>query len=588
MYIMRSFSVCLAALFGVTLMSTSAFSRHDFSATHGVTETDAGFETTVGGSFLDFGTTSPDADCKTSYLLMEVKVSSPSHFKVFWVQSDPLPLKAGSQTFHVSETGVWTTKAIDLSQFASYKQSDLLRLQPQAGAGLTFDVKNVRFASFGEVPESCYRELVHFRAFTGKLHYLPQEAIEYKATLFAHNWPEKQSSKTLKVKLFDLEGTLLAQDVEHFGLHTGCGTKELYGFFEHTPNLRPGKYTLEAEVADQKSGFSLTAKHDFGVIDTKTDPFVCETPFKFVKDFSIVKGPDNRWHVFSITGDFASSHDWYAPGQERTFSHSSSEDLRTWTVHEPVLSIGDDKYPDGIGTYKDRNIWAPHVISHGNLYYMFYTSVNGATSQSISLATSTDLFKWTDYEKNPVLTFEGVDWAHWRRDGGCAGRDPCVLEDGDKFYMYVTADAREGEKRGVVAVCESDDLFNWTNPQIAVRGNIASESPQVYKSQGYYYMLTSSHGAGTFRSKDPVEGWEPFDFPRPPVQQVEKYVNTSGAYAEEVVGLSDNSLLFAALTFRYWGNSIYIFRASLDSSGAIAGYESPFKIDRKEGGIKNE
>jgi hypothetical protein len=154
-----------------------------------------------------------------------------------------------------------------------------------------------------------------------------------------------------------------------------------------------------------------------------------------------------------------------------------------------------------------------------------------------------------------------------------------VLTDNGKFYIYVTADANSGEDRGAVAVAESDDLIHWKNPQIAVRGKIASESPQVWKSGDTYYMVTSSHGAATYSSKNPVTGWEPTPFPRAPIWETEHYVPTSGGYAEEVARMDDGSIIFAALTWRLWGNSIYIYKMKTDKNGNPTGYESPFKVD---------
>ena len=173
---------------------------------------------------------------------------------------------------------------------------------------------------------------------------------------------------------------------------------------------------------------------------------------------------------------------------------------------------------------------------------------------------------------------ENVPWSNWKRDTGGSGRDPMVLADGGKFYMYFTADAKEGPETGVVAVWESDDLLHWSNPRIAVRGNIACESPHVWKSGDTYYMFTSAQGADTWSSKHPVTGWTRTPIPRAPVGEVEKYVRTSGGYAEELVRLDDGTLVLAALTFRRWGNSIYFFKVETDKDGRTVGYRSPFEF----------
>ena len=89
-------------------------------------------------------------------------------------------------------------------------------------------------------------------------------------------------------------------------------------------------------------------------------------------------------------------------------------------------------------------------------------------------------------------------------------------------------------------------------------------------------MTTSSTGAAVWKSKHPDKDWSEVDFPRPPVQTLEKYVPTSVSYAEEVAPFGANSLLMASITWRHWGNSIYISKIVTDNEGQPIRYESPF------------
>jgi sucrose-6-phosphate hydrolase SacC (GH32 family) len=244
------------------------------------------------------------------------------------------------------------------------------------------------------------------------------------------------------------------------------------------------------------------------------------------------------------------------------------------------LSISENDYPDGNEKYEDRNIWAPHVIYHEGTYYMFYTSVNKQVSQSVSLATSKDLFNWKKHDKNPIVRLEDAEWASWRRDGWADFRDPAILKDGDTFYMYCTVHAKDG--RGTVSVCKSRDLFNWTTPTIAAVGKPAMESPFVWKQGGHYYMTTSSTGGGTWKSSYPDKKWVNVGFSRPPLPTMEKYVPTSVSCAEEVVPFGDGNLLMASLTWRYWGNSIYLSKIISDKDGQPTRYESPFVLEMSE------
>jgi hypothetical protein len=139
--------------------------------------------------------------------------------------------------------------------------------------------------------------------------------------------------------------------------------------------------------------------------------------------------------------------------------------------------------------------------------------------------------------------------------------------------------AKPGELDGAVAVMESDDLCHWRNPRIAASARHAMESPQVWKGGDKYYMTTSAHGGGLWESDGPVKGWKRSDFKRPEIADFEKYVGTSGSYAEEVVRMDDGTLVMASCTWRYWGNSLYLFKVVEDETGKPAGYESPFKLD---------
>ena len=46
-------------------------------------------------------------------------------------------------------------------------------------------------------------------------------------------------------------------------------------------------------------------------------------------------------------------------------------------------------------------IWAPHIIKHDGLYYMYYTSIG--TPRAIRLATSKDLWTWEHPSDEPIL-----------------------------------------------------------------------------------------------------------------------------------------------------------------------------------------
>jgi hypothetical protein len=412
------------------------------------------------------------------------------------------------------------------------------------------------------------------RCFTSKLHFLPEEKIAWRALVYRDKYPDLQSSKIMTVELLDAAGNVMDSDVQQYGLPPEKSVQQLDGAFAPHKAWASGKYRIKVTSEDQRTGIRFQSVHDFGVL-APTDPYVCELPFRFLKDFTIVRDDAGMFHVYGITGELIGGHGWEYDGQERTFCHVTSSDLRHWKSESPVLSIHDKFYPDGNGRYQNRNIWAPHIIRTKQKYYMYYTSVNNAVSQSISLAISDDLYHWKEYEQNPVLTLEHSSWADWARDRWADCRDPMVLEHQGKYYMYVTARAKAGEPKGVAAVSMSDDLLHWSEPVIAMRGQ-QPESVQVWPGGSTFFLTASTGIRGS--SVDPFKGWQAENFVTLPLPGCEPYVHTSSGYADEICALPAGRRLYATLTWRLWGNSVYLFELIDNPDGSPAKYISPFTI----------
>ncbi len=558
-------------------MNTALASTPEWKELRNVERTREGYRTTGHDPWLVSEDFDPPLPAQRCYLLVELTSSRRETMQIFWRAKDEEFSEERSARFEFPASERPLVRVVDLNAEGKFGDVQAMRFDPAQAAGLKFQIKRLELITLGEVPQGAWESLLEFECYTSKLHYQPGERIEYKATMQSRSYPDRESSKILQVKMYDENGKEVGSAVQHYGLLPTHLIRELQGVADVPEPLKPGRYELAATSIDQRSGLVLKATRTFAV-QAPEDPLIYETPFKYISDFSFIRGEDGLWHVFGITGDLTPGMIWTQDGQARTFSHGSSPDLRNWTYHRPVISISDDTHPDGKGRYKDRNVWAPHVIRHGDTYHMFYTSVNEFISQSISLATSKDLFEWKEYEHNPVFTLEGVEWAHWVRDGWSDCRDPAVLIDGDTFYLYVTAEAakKEGmrdEERGLVVVAESDDLIHWQNPQIALRTRRAPESAQVWKNGEAYYMVISAGGSGTYVSDHPARGWRRSEFPRPPLQDVERYVDASGSRIEEVVRLEDGRLIMASGSFR---NSTYFFLVETDETGRPVGYRSPF------------
>lgn len=542
-----------------------------------VEATEDGWKTTGGDPWLASEAYDPVIPAERHYLKLVLRANHSFDLWLYWhLQGEPTHSDRSVNKFiQIAEPGEPQTFWMNLDHKDSFEGVWFLRLDPGHGPGLDFSIDELSFHTRAEVPLEALTTMVDFRAITSKLHYRPDEPIEYKAMITTRDYPDRPSSKIFTAEIVNAEGETVASTFQQFGIHPTHNMRELWGRFEPLPTLAPGKYTLKASVTDQRSDVHLSSTHDFG-ISGPDDMMLFEVPFKYLKDFTIIQDHQGLWHVFSITGDLIGTNDWTEDGQERTFSHSTSPDLIHWTHHLPVLSINYETYPDGNGYYEDRNIWAPHVIEHEGRYYMFYTSINSHVSQSISLATSSDLFHWEQHPDNPVFTLEGVEWADWGRDRWANLRDPMVIRDGDTFYMYATASEKGSPPPGVIAIAESRDLIHWEDPIAVLPQAGAPESVQVWKDGGYYYLTA---GATTARSKHPKNGWERIPFERPAISTMEPYVGTSNGFADEIQPLGNGEFLWATLTWRSWGNSIYFLKPLTDAEGAPVGFESPFDLE---------
>ncbi len=198
----------------------------------------------------------------------------------------------------------------------------------------------------------------------------------------------------------------------------------------------------------------------------------------YINDHTIVRGPDQQWHLIGITHEEPSF-----PDDERELAHATSPTLTTatWTRLPSALTVD-----EGAG---ETVLWAPFVLPVEGVFHMFYCA--GGDPKGIDFqikhATSTDLKTW---QRDPEPLF---------RDGSFA-RDPFVIRIGERWVMYyTTARSPQGGKRSshVVAYRTSDDLLHWSERAFAYvdpgppgfgAGN--TESPYVVaRPEGYYLFI---------------------------------------------------------------------------------------------------
>lgn len=191
---------------------------------------------------------------------------------------------------------------------------------------------------------------------------------------------------------------------------------------------------------------------------------VFDLPEAWVWDFWLVDDQE-RYHLFFLYASRALK-DPDARHYRASVGHAVSDDLTTWTRVTDALVRSDPPAADDLATWTGSVVKGPD-----GLWYLFYTSStaapNGSNIQTISYATSPDLYDWTK-APGPVLRadprwYERLSDGQWNDE---AFRDPYVFPDPDGagWHMLLTARANHGpaDDRGVVGYATSSDLHHWT------------------------------------------------------------------------------------------------------------------------------
>ncbi len=210
------------------------------------------------------------------------------------------------------------------------------------------------------------------------------------------------------------------------------------------------------------------------------DPSVGEAEKWYINDHCFIRGEDGLWHHFGITHAEPAN-----PIDEDNFAHATAQMLTQspWDKQPFALSVAPEKH--------ESHLWAPHVIKHENLYYMYYCagSDKGNTHYRIHLATSPDLKTWTRHPQNPMVV-DGFD-----------ARDPFILRDGDRWILYYTATTRPEQGNHIVAARTSTDLVNWSSERHIVfkdteigKWGGPCESPFVVRRGDKYYLFIGPRG----------------------------------------------------------------------------------------------
>jgi len=243
---------------------------------------------------------------------------------------------------------------------------------------------------------------------------------------------------------------------------------------------------------DDEDGDGNPLDEDFPRINDEDDD---------IADHAWIRDGTGAYHLFFHTEDF---------GSGTYIEHYLSTDLQNLHYVGPAI------YPDPDG-WDSYGLWAPHIIRSGNVYFMFYTGIDGPgsdpdTRQRIGLAVSSDLMSWTRYPVNdcPGTSGDGCVyecdecWTSW---GGPPGsynqqcRDPFVIRDQVNQRWVLFATARKLDQSGVITVAHSTDLTEWTGAGFidatsllpeGIGGQTTggqAENPHVMSHNGTHYLL---------------------------------------------------------------------------------------------------
>jgi hypothetical protein len=240
------------------------------------------------------------------------------------------------------------------------------------------------------------------------------------------------------------------------------------------------------------------------------DPSIGEKEQWYINDHTFIRAEDGQWHLFGITHKEPAD-----PMHENFFAHVTAPDLMgPWTKQAPVLHADASK--------QETLVWAPYVLHHDGLYYMYYCAGNDDHAKyQIHLATSKDLFAWEVSAANPMV-IDGYD-----------ARDPMVLRVGDQWVLYYCATSAPQGGNHTVKALTSPDLLHWSDAKEVFRSPATgtsggpTESPFVVPRNGKYYLFicgeTGYKSTPAYVSDSPFH-WDPAN-----------KVGFAGAHAAEIV-----------------------------------------------------
>jgi beta-fructofuranosidase len=208
------------------------------------------------------------------------------------------------------------------------------------------------------------------------------------------------------------------------------------------------------------------------------DPSIGEQTRWYINDHTFIRAEDGQWHLFGITHREPAN-----PYQEKFLAHATAPDLMgPWTRQSSVMHA--------TTKYNERVVWAPYVLRHDGLYWMYYCAGGRDHAKyRIHLATSSDLWSWERHPANPMVV-DGYD-----------SRDPMAIPFNDQWLLYYVATSTPTGGNHTVKVATGPDLIHWSHqqevfrdPEVGTYGG-PTESPFVVsRNEKYYLFVCTNHG----------------------------------------------------------------------------------------------
>ncbi len=219
------------------------------------------------------------------------------------------------------------------------------------------------------------------------------------------------------------------------------------GSWEAIDALNPSVVAKDGLLYNLYSGFDGRTWHTGaatsldGVNWTKLGRVLSPGPSAWEGDYIAANGS-----ALAAGGEFLY---WYQAGAPPSIGLARSPDALRWSKGvEPVLR------PGPRGSWDERGVADPYVISIEGRYYMYYLGQDRARRQRLGVARSDDGVHWARLVSNPILEL------------GAAGSfdenglgEPAVFVHGGRYWMLYTGRDRMEYRR--IGVAWSRDGVRW-------------------------------------------------------------------------------------------------------------------------------